>query len=533
VLRLAALACAAILLLVLIWRLYFNPEPARPLPTPGAADPTLLPSSPTPSSTATSRTTGTQLSAPYPNTWTASPIPNTPTSTLPRTTALPSPTPSSTLTPSPSPPAHWAANPTAATITITPDVTPVTAIPSAVPTVEVPDRIINILLLGSDQRPNTRSWLTDVMILVSINPDGPSVAMLSIPRDLYVYVPEWKMNKINTVDAYGEAIDYPGGGPGLLQQTILYNLGIPVHYYARVGFDGFVRIVDTLGGLDVPVTCAVKEWKLISPELEPEDEENWYIHELDQRVHHMDGDLALWYVRQRKRSSDWDRNRRQQQVLRAMLTRGLQLNIIPQVPQLWSDLSQTVSTDLGLGEILQLAAMAPKIQLNQVKSRFLGGDALVVWETPDQNLYTLLPQYDNLLRILDDVLQPPAQNRAFQDPPVVEIWNGTNRPDLNLLASDNLAWEGLVPILGAADRNDYTQTQVVFYGANFKGASTWIMAKLFGIYESQILHQPDPASPVDYRVILGYNYEPCVHKVQGALGAPTVTPTPAWTPPPG
>lgn len=402
-----------------------------------------------------------------------------------------------------------------------------------VPTAWAPANAINIMLLGSDQSSNSSGWRTDVIIVVSINPDGPSAAMLSIPRDLYVWVPDWKMNRINTVDSHGEAVNYPGGGPGLLEQTILYNLGIPVHYYARVDFDGFIRIVDTLGGLDLPVTCEMTDWRLKSPELDQEDEDNWELFTVDQRVHHMDGNFALWYSRSRKRSSDFDRSRRQQQVLRAMIAKALDANIIPQIPQLWSDFSETIETDLGLGEILQLAAIAPQLDFNKIKSRFIAGDTILSWTTTDTNAYVLLPQYDEIAEVVADVFEPPALNRAFQDPSVVEVWNGTLRPDLDILAVDNLAWEGLVPLLGSADRHDYTQTQVIFYGQTFKGSNSWSITKLFGLYESQMIHQPDPNSPIDYRVILGYDWEPCVHKVLGGKTAPTVTPTPVWTPPPG
>lgn len=389
------------------------------------------------------------------------------------------------------------------------------------------------MLLGSDKRPNSNGWRTDVIIVVSINPDGPSAAMLSIPRDLYVWVPGWRMAKINTVDSHGNAVGYAGGGPGLLKQTLLYNLGIPIHYYARVDFDGFVRIVNTLGGIDVPVTCEMTDWRLKSPELDIEDEDNWELFTIEEKVHQMDGDYALWYSRSRKRSSDFDRSRRQQQILRAMMAKALDLNIVPQIPQLWDDFSETIETDLGLGEILQLATLAPRLDFNKIKSRFISGDAVLAWTTPNNNAYVLLPQYKEIAELVADVFQPPAENRAFQDPPVVEVWNGTLRPDIDLLAVDNLAWEGLVPVLGSSDRQDYSQTQVIFYGQTFKGANTWTITKLFGVYESQMIHQPNPDSPVDYQVILGYDYETCVHRVFGAQSAPTVTPTPVWTPPPG
>jgi len=519
---------AIILLFVGVRHLYLNPiipwpdSSAEVMVTTSVPSPTVLPDpSFTPSATMTAAFSVTPSWTPSPTaTPTAS---NTPTATP---TQTPSPTATATQTPSPIPAAYWLGNPTLAIVTITPDTTPVTAIPTLVPTAESPRNAINIMLLGSDKRPDLNGWRTDVIIVVSINPDGPSAAMLSIPRDLYVWAPEWKMTKINTVDAHGNAVGYPGGGPGLLKQTLLYNLGIPVHYYARVDFDGFERIVETLGGAEVPVTCEMTDWRLKSPELDQEDEDNWELFTLDQQVHHLDGEMALWYVRSRKRSSDFDRSRRQQQVLRAMMAKGLNLNIISQIPQLWEDFSETIETDLGLGEILHLATIAAQLDFNKIKSRFVSGEAVLAWTTPDDNYYVLLPQYEELARLVKDVFEPPAQNRAFQDPPVVEVWNGTGRPDLDLLAVDNLAWEGLVPVLGQADRHDYGQTQVFFYGQTFKGANTWSITKLFGLSQSQMLHQPNPDSPVDYRVILGYNYDPCVHKVWGARQAATVTPTP-------
>ncbi len=519
------------LLAVGVRHLYLNP--ILPVPSPTAIV-EVHSRTPVPTQTPTPLASSPAVpSETMPLTWTPQPS-TTPADTATATTrSSRTPTPSTTPTPTPSPSARPLLDPTLAAGGVDPNSTSVTGIPTPVPTAWTPDRAINIMLLGSDIRPGQDNWRTDVIIVVSINPDGPSAAMLSIPRDLYVWVPGWRMSRINTVDTHGYAVGYPGGGPGLLKQTLLYNLGIPVHYYARVDFDGFTSIVNTLGGVDVPVTCQMTDWRLKSPELDQENEDNWELFTVDQQVHYMDGDLALWYVRSRKRSSDFDRSRRQQQMLRAMMTKGLNRNVIPQIPQLWSDFQETIDTDMGLGEILQLASIAPRLDLNKIKSRFVAGDAVLAWTTPNDNAYVLLPQYEEISVLVADVFEPPSLNRAFQDPPVVEVWNGTLRPDQDILAVDNLAWEGLVPVLGQADRHDYTQTQVIYYGQTFKGANTYVITKLFGVYQAQIILQPDPNSPVDYRVILGYDFEPCVHKVWGARYAPTVTPTPVWTPPPG
>jgi len=507
-----------------------------PLFAGGGAEPVVAEVTATPSATqeptATEAEAVTVETATLQPTWTPSPSPTR------RPTATPSPThtprPSPTVTPTALPTARPLQSPTLAAVVIFDPATPVTAVPTAMPPAEVPKNVINILLLGSDQRGEASSWRTDVMIVVSINPDGPSAAMLSIPRDLFVWVPDWGMAKINMVDAHGYRVNYEGGGPGLLKQVLLYNLGIPVHYYARVNFDSFERIIDTLGGIDLPVTCAMTDWRLKSPELDVNLEENWDLFTVDQRIHHMDGDMALWYVRSRIHSHDFDRNRRQQQMLRAVMTKAMSRNIIPQLPQLWSDFSATVETDLKLGEILQLAALAPRLDLNKIKSRFVAGDAIMSWTTPETNLYVLLPQPERIQELVADVFEPPALNRAFQNPPVVEVWNGTERADLDWLALDNIAWEGLVGVLGEPDRRDYATTQVFFYGQSFKGASTWSITKLFGVSEANFIHEPNPDAPVNYRVILGEDFNPCVFRVWGGPRAPepTPTPTPEGTPPP-
>ena len=103
---------------------------------------------------------------------------------------------------------------------------------------------MNILLLGGDDSLFQDGTIrTDVMMVVSLNLETRTVSLLNLPRDLFVYVPTPTMARLNTVYGIGEAFGWTDGGFGLLAQTIFYNLGIRVHYYARVNFDGFVDIV--------------------------------------------------------------------------------------------------------------------------------------------------------------------------------------------------------------------------------------------------------------------------------------------------
>jgi LCP family protein required for cell wall assembly len=150
---------------------------------------------------------------------------------------------------------------------------------------------INFLLIGSDKRPGG-SYRTDTMVIVILWPREAQASMISIPRDLWVYIPSVGMQRINTAYQSGELYGYAGGGPGLLRDTIAYNLGIRIDHTAMVEFDGFRRIVDTLVGVDVPVACpyrlALDRSELRSVQREQLGSLQWI------RVAHMDGDLALW-----------------------------------------------------------------------------------------------------------------------------------------------------------------------------------------------------------------------------------------------
>ena len=113
---------------------------------------------------------------------------------------------------------------------------------------------VNFLLIGSDQR-HGASFRTDTMVVVILRPNEGQVSLISIPRDLWVSIPGEGNQRINTAYEQGELDGYPGGGSELLKATIQYNLGIRIDHTAFVDFDGFRQIVDTLGGVDVPVSC--------------------------------------------------------------------------------------------------------------------------------------------------------------------------------------------------------------------------------------------------------------------------------------
>ncbi|MFO7679675.1 MAG: LCP family protein, partial [Chloroflexota bacterium] len=378
---------------------------------------------------------------------------------------------------------------------------------------EVPKGATNILLLGSDTPIDGKTaGRTDTIMIVTINPDGPTASMISLPRDLYVYIPGYTMNRINTALARGEEVDYADGGIGMLKQTILYNFGIPIHYYAQVDFQGFQDIVDAMGGVDLAVSCERSDWRLISPELDVEDPENWEVFTLEPGIHHLDGDLALWYARSRLLDplSDWGRSRRQQQLLRAMFNQGLDLGLVKEIPTLWTTYRDTVDTDLDIGKMLQLATLAPAVRQNGIQNLYLAGKTESIVTPGGAAVQIPIWEGQGMTRdTLAQLFRPPALNRAARPPITVEIVNATGNPDMALLAADNLAWFGFAPIINESAVEAVESTQIGYYKPNFKESYDWLLSWIFNKNRTEIALVSDSGYEYDYRVVLGEDYNPC------------------------
>jgi LCP family protein required for cell wall assembly len=372
-----------------------------------------------------------------------------------------------------------------------------------------PDHITTVLLLGSDQRPGRRGNATDTIIVVAVNRQANAVNMLSIPRDTYVYIPGWTMDRVNTALIRGEVLGVPGGGIALLRETLLYNFGIEVDYYARVDFDGFKQVVDSVGGIDVPVPCELTDWRLISPELDINDPANWEEYTLGVGMIHMDGDLALWYARARMSTSDFDRNRRQQQILRALWRKSQGLDLVTNLPALWGQLDETVETDMQLPDMLALAPTALNIDGGLVRGRSLS-ETLTGWRTPDTQAAVQLPDLEKVPRLVEWLYLEPGVYAVANEASRIEVLNGTTHYGWDTLAAEHLGWEGLSAIpAGDTDQPDQQHTEIFDYTGQVKGTSAAVLARVLNVPAENITVQPDPNREVDFRVIIGYDYDSC------------------------
>jgi LCP family protein required for cell wall assembly len=375
------------------------------------------------------------------------------------------------------------------------------------------NQTVTFLLLGSDKRPGQTDFRTDTIVIAAVRPGSGQVTLISVPRDLWVYIPTVGMNRVNAAYEYGEMHHYPGGGDALLKDTILYNLGVRIDHLAMVDFDGFRSMVDTLGGLDVPVFCSYTDWHLIDPSYDPENEDNWALYTVGPGVVHMDGDLALWYARSRQKSSDFDRGRRSQEVLRALYTRALQTDAISKIPQLYNDFSSSVITDLTLPDLLQLAPLALHLNNADIRSYYIGRDDVTGWMTPG-GASVLLPNGPAIQSMLQQALSP-SPRIPDQAALTVEVRNGTGNPGWDALAAQRLNYAGYNTRLAPADRLDYANSLLYDLSASPDLDRATSLLTLLGLPPSAFVTVPTQTD-INYVLIVGTDYQPCFNPVNMA-----------------
>jgi len=451
-----------------------------------------------------------------------------PPTNTPRATALPTntprvpPTPAPSLTPTPAP-TEPVFLPTP-TLYYPPEYEPrqpqPTAIPTAMPRFRATDangspyELLNVLLLGHDGEVEPgQPFHTDTMIVVSINRDTNTVSMISLPRDLFVFIPNWGMQRLNLAWGYGDTLGWTDGAWGFMSQTLLYNFGIETHYYAMVDFTGFERIIDALGGVTVAVDCPIQDQVCTENCADGvAGNETYELKTLPVGVYDMDGEQALWYARSRKNTIDFDRGRRQQQILRAMWAQAKALGLITQVPDLYGELTSVVQTNMPLQEIVPLIPLALSIQPNDIENHFFRkGIETVAW-SPDGVTNVQLPDpTGGMVRLIDNFLTPPTQNRLRLENARIEIYNGTPNENWDVVATDRLIWEGFAPTAaGPAETTDAPDTVIYDYTGASKGSSLGDLVTLLNIRPENIIPQPDPNRTTDYRIILGASYNSCV-----------------------
>ncbi|MBI3959024.1 MAG: LCP family protein [Chloroflexi bacterium] len=400
----------------------------------------------------------------------------------------------------------------------------------------IPQRQVSILLLGTDERADDPAPpRTDTMMLLTLDLENRTAGMISLPRDLWVPIPGYDITtKINTAFVIGEKRGYPGGGPQLAKDTVSSFVGHPVESYVRVNFNGFVRFVDLIGGIDLFVPQTIHD------EQYPTADYGIETFHLEAGQQHLDGEVALKYVRTRNMDSDYGRAARQQQVIQAVMDKVLQADIIPtliaKLPELSATMRDSVSTDMSLAAAVQIAQYVRQNSFREVRRLVLDDrygqegysddgawilipdrsrirpalatffeatpasvDAHVSVATGDQLFSTIASQAADLNPARGHLVSEPAAAR-------VEVLNGTGYPGVAARIRDLLQEKGWqVVSIGDADRSDYRRTLIVNYNAD-----PLLVSRVGGELELQsnlpTLNGLILSNTVDLRIIAGQDF---------------------------
>ncbi|WP_242876133.1 LCP family protein [Desulfosporosinus hippei] len=223
----------------------------------------------------------------------------------------------------------------------------------------IKDRV-SVLLIGADQRPEQKKFSTDTIILASVDPKTKRTSLLSIPRDTRVLLKGHGYKKINEIVSLTDL--------DTLEKTVEELTGEKIAGYVQTNFQGFKKIIDTLGGITVNVEKDMY--------YETGDDEDGYIN-LRKGEQVLNGSKALQYARFRHDAlADISRTARQQVVLKAVAKEMFQLSTIPKLPFLVPQVMDAVNTSLSSKDILTLAKVAVGFDSSNMVAQTLPGSFL-------------------------------------------------------------------------------------------------------------------------------------------------------------
>lgn len=305
---------------------------------------------------------------------------------------------------------------------------PVKQLPYLSAPTAAPGHPINFLILGVDNRPDEPGeydatqqsstqdgapdpGLSDTMAVVSVDPAAKTAAVLSIPRDLWLEVPDgqggWTMDRINEAYHTGEADKLPGGGPAAAEAAVQHNFGIHIDHYLVLNFDGFMRLVDALGGIDLNIPTTITTTIL------PKANTGGYEYTFLAGQQHLNGELALGYSRFRNDpQGDLGRIQRQQRVALAARQRALSLDWLGHPLDIWNKYNSAFHTDLHIWDMPGFALLGKQIESNAIHTRSLGEAGATTEVILPSGADVLLPDPGVVSSIVGETFNDPSLHDA-------------------------------------------------------------------------------------------------------------------------
>lgn len=374
-------------------------------------------------------------------------------------------------------------------------------------------RQIRILLLGIDQRSATGDrgpFRSDTMILISVDPVRKTAGVVSIPRDLWVNIPNFTPERINTANFLGDANAYPGGGgPALAMETVAANFGIRVDHFLLVNFDVFYAVVDTLAPNGVEV--CVRE-QIYDPKY-PDAAFGTIVVEFQPGCQRLNSERLLQYARTRvTQGGDFDRARRQQEVLDAaraeLLSLGGVTNFLGQIPALWGQLADNYKTNLTVEEIISLGFLMGEIARDDIRYAVIDNNYIDFGKSPTGE-DILLPNWTRINEMVQRIFYPQVQvsradllTRSQAEAAVVRVYNGTDIAGLAGRTQEWLMGRGVrIEGVGNDPNHNSAPTVIKDYGNNRYTAL--YLADLLGLPPERIIPGTDGLAANGIIVVAG------------------------------
>jgi LCP family protein required for cell wall assembly len=213
-------------------------------------------------------------------------------------------------------------------------------------------------------------------MLIAIDHDTGQVGVLSIPRDLWVDIPGWGADRINSAYFLGDYTKYKGGSPELARDTVEKALGVPIQHVVLIKMDGLAQLVDALGGITVKLDCPLYEQ---TPD--PKNQNKMLNWSLPAGEVKLTGEDARKFATYRYLTTDFGRAARQQQLIWAIRNRAKSLDIVGKIPQLWTALGGAFKTDLSVLDVLRLARFGLELDATKVTGAALAPDVIKPYTT--------------------------------------------------------------------------------------------------------------------------------------------------------
>lgn len=347
---------------------------------------------------------------------------------------------------------------------------------------------LNVLVLGIDTREGSGDTNnTDTVIVLSLDPLNKTGAMLSIPRDTYVKIPGHGSDKINAAYSYGG----PDKGAELARRTVEDLLGVPIHTYALIDFEAFDRLVDGVGGLDIDVKRPIRDESYPTPEFGVQRVE------ILAGPQTMYGEQALRYARTRHDSNDFNRARRQQDVIAAFRARLVEGGI-GRLPALFERAGSVVRTNFDPANLLPLARTGVGIPGGAIRSEILlpcnapGAQHCELTEQNDPGGYYLFPQKAKIADLVAQLFYDP---KVRQEAARVEVRSTGSRDGTVKEIADRLEARGFG--VSRTSQGPSARSAIVLRNSD-KRYTALLLAKQLGL---QIV-AAEPADPSDADIVV-------------------------------